>query len=101
MLTKLGFKGLCVTGSEQGGCLHWRTGLSAAVAPQGNLPAFVFVYMCLDSFCSSFLVFTIDGEVEERVCLLILCLRQCNLFINILERDAECGGGGNVGVGSE
>ena len=43
--------------------------------------------------------------MEERVCVrvLMLCLRQCNLFINILECDAEClgGGGGNVGVGSE
>ena len=100
MLTKRGFKGVCVSGSEQAGCLHWRTGLSAAVASQGNFAACVFVYMCLTVFLSVSWCVRSMAKSRSGVWLSILCLRQCNLFINILERDAECGGD-NVGVGSE
>jgi hypothetical protein len=62
----------------------------------GELRCFVLVYMCLTVFSSSFLV-------PKRPWLLTLCLRQCNLRRNILERDAGCGGGGggNVGVVSQ
>jgi hypothetical protein len=100
LLTKRGFKGVCVSGSEQAGCLRWRTGLSAAVAPQGNFAAFVSVYMCLTDFLSVSWCVRSRAKRRRGVWLLILCLRQCNLFIDILERDAECGGC-NVGVGSE
>lgn len=65
------------------------------ISAPGELRCCCFCLHVFNSFSSSFLVCTIDGEEEER-CLAVYCLRQCNLFINILERDAECGGG-NVG----
>jgi len=53
-------------------------------------------------FNSFFFFQFLGAEEEERAWLLIVCLRQCNLCRNSLERDAKCGGGGgNVGVGSE
>jgi hypothetical protein len=100
MLTKRRFKCVCVSGSEQAGCLHWRTGLSAAVATQGNLAASVFVYMCLTVFLPVSWCLRSMAKRRSRVWLLILCLRQCNLFIHILERYAQCGGG-NVAVSSQ
>lgn len=53
MLTKRGFEGVWITGTEQvGWWLHWRTGLTAAVAPPGNFAAsaLVFIYTCLTGF---------------------------------------------------